>query len=593
MKRLFLSLAILLFWPVLVPAADKTIIVIVSLDGFGANRLSPELNQKVLRHYAQKDSRSFFQAPDLPFLRNLSQSPGVLYKRNGIAPVFPSITNTNHASLLTGKQPRDHRLVGNYFAEPVPGRGYKMVSFQASERKEFYEEIHPPEVILQNFNVGTVFWPSTSGPRTHDPRFSIPEIFLPDQVAPPFRSQQSLFFYHSSFSLEEYAQLLHGQSVVGPEASEVLCTERSLRPLILPLLSQIDSEKFYPQFIETVSRVKQNCPAVSPLPPRVALRFFLDLFNLRKGIESVERMIREGDKDHSLLFLHLITTDTAQHENRGVGFSFEMADRMLEKLNEVLDKTRNGNPLALILTADHGVAFMEKEIFLEKFLIESGMIAFNEKKGVGYLFDKTWDVAKKDRYYSFESPAYWSGVSGMHYSLRLKKPEEAANIVRLIRNGSFPGQKQLGDCYYWEKPARLDSQARQARLVAMSEKPVPEEVRSALPNPFTFETAPHIFCVPKDSHTFFAQAKKGMNGEWIEKTARGKGWHGYFADEKSPELRALFLTTFQGDDTFWKTCLKKGFSSVQTTREVVKKIEKEILSRCLESPGSPPAGVSR
>ncbi|MDO8644574.1 MAG: alkaline phosphatase family protein, partial [bacterium] len=240
-------------------AASKSLFVVVTLDGFGANRLSPSLNKQVLEKYGdKKEAKEFFQLPPLPFLKKLSRSPDVLYLEKGIEPLFPTITNTNHASLMTGKEPREHQLLGNYYAEKVPGLGYKMVSFPASFRPEFYDEIQPPTRIRQQFNIGSVFWPSTSGPRTHDPRFSIPEIFSLSILANPFKSKEALFSYQNgSVTLENYLELLHGQSVVKSKGSGSLCTEKKLKAVLLQLIEQVETSSFYQRFSQDLKNVEE------------------------------------------------------------------------------------------------------------------------------------------------------------------------------------------------------------------------------------------------------------------------------------------------------------------------------------------------
>src|SRR5262245_49278995 len=76
------------------PAADDLPrVVVILVDGFSANALSPETT---------------------PNLDALSKTERATRWSEGRA-VMPSVTNVNHASLLTGTYPEAHGITGNYF----------------------------------------------------------------------------------------------------------------------------------------------------------------------------------------------------------------------------------------------------------------------------------------------------------------------------------------------------------------------------------------------------------------------------------------------------------------------------------------------
>ncbi|MDO8644070.1 MAG: alkaline phosphatase family protein, partial [bacterium] len=384
-------------------------------------------------------------------------------------------------------------------------------------------------------------------------------------------------YQNGSVTLEDYLELLHGQSVVKSKGMGSLCTEKKLKAVLFQLIEQAETSSFYQRFSQDLKNVEESCPQDSQVPPRLALRLFLDVFNLRKGMEAAERLTTEGKQSDSLLFLHFIGTDTAQHENKGVALSFEVMDNIIKKYHHFLQNLSSKVPISLILTADHGMSFIEKNIFLERFLIESGEITFNEKKGVGYLFDKTFDKNEADKYYSLTTPAYWAGVSGMLYSLRVTDRRQTQRLVHFIHQSSFPGKEYLGDCYWW------DLSSEKSVLKSMREKPVPEAVVHALSDPRHSDIAPHILCTPSNGHSFFAQAKKMEGGLLKEKTVVNKGWHGYFAGEESPEINSLFLmqTLHSGKNAEQARCVQKQFQEISNIREIIQTLEAKVAPHCL------------
>lgn len=71
---------------------------------------------KVLLLVIDGCSPDYLSSDNAPNIFKLSQQLGFLKKVQG---VMPSVTNVNHASILSGKWPNETHVIGNYFYDPV------------------------------------------------------------------------------------------------------------------------------------------------------------------------------------------------------------------------------------------------------------------------------------------------------------------------------------------------------------------------------------------------------------------------------------------------------------------------------------------
>lgn len=93
-------------------AGGKPPLLVISLDGFRPDYLE----------------RTIGDLPAAPFIKNLVDCG--LSAKNGMTPVFPSLTFPNHYSIVTGLYPESHGIVANSFYDPDLNASFSLSSPQ-------------------------------------------------------------------------------------------------------------------------------------------------------------------------------------------------------------------------------------------------------------------------------------------------------------------------------------------------------------------------------------------------------------------------------------------------------------------------------
>jgi len=185
------------------PAPDGNV-VLISIDGYRA---------------------SYFDSNPSPTLHSLAAS-GV--RAQWMIPAFPTITEPNHYTLLTGLYPDHHGIVNNDMSDPYIQRGrFLMGKPSSTESPRWWSEAIPIWVSLQRKGIPTaeMSWPGSYG-RIHGTRPDFSEVGKPvgnisretatviDWLALPAGKRPQLTLVH----YESVDQMGH---VHGPESSQV------------------------------------------------------------------------------------------------------------------------------------------------------------------------------------------------------------------------------------------------------------------------------------------------------------------------------------------------------------------------------------
>ncbi len=90
--------------------------------------------------------------------------------------VFPSVTWPAHATVVTGRMPRTHGVIGNYFLDRRTGKRVKTWSIERSglQARTIYDVAR-----VAGRTSAAVLWPSTQGSPSLD--WNIPEIYEPEE----------------------------------------------------------------------------------------------------------------------------------------------------------------------------------------------------------------------------------------------------------------------------------------------------------------------------------------------------------------------------------------------------------------------------
>lgn len=121
------------------PPAPRPLTILISLDGFRPDYLNKG---------------------DSPTLDRLA-AEGVVAPA-GMRPSFPSVTFPNHYTLVTGKRPDNHGIVGNSMDDPVLG-SFSLGKKEAVTDRRWWDQAEPLWVTAENGGVktATMFWPGS------------------------------------------------------------------------------------------------------------------------------------------------------------------------------------------------------------------------------------------------------------------------------------------------------------------------------------------------------------------------------------------------------------------------------------------------
>lgn len=121
------------------PPAPRPLTILISLDGFRPD---------------------YLHQGDSPTLDRLA-AEGVVAPA-GMRPSFPSLTFPNHYTLVTGKRPDHHGIVGNNMDDPVLG-SFALSKKEAVTDRRWWEQAEPLWVTAEKSGVrtATMFWPGS------------------------------------------------------------------------------------------------------------------------------------------------------------------------------------------------------------------------------------------------------------------------------------------------------------------------------------------------------------------------------------------------------------------------------------------------
>lgn len=140
MRHLILRLAAVL-WLIAAPAAaaDKPLVILISMDGFRADYLDRGITPNLSRLAAEG-------------------------ARGAVRPSFPSKTYPNHYSLVTGLRPDHHGLVDNVMVDPlIPGVTFSLGDRSTVKDPRWWNDATPLWVTAERQGVrsASVFWPGS------------------------------------------------------------------------------------------------------------------------------------------------------------------------------------------------------------------------------------------------------------------------------------------------------------------------------------------------------------------------------------------------------------------------------------------------
>lgn len=140
MRHLILRLAAVL-WLVAAPAAaaDKPLVILVSMDGFRADYLDRGITPNLSRLAAEG-------------------------ARGAVRPSFPSKTYPNHYTLVTGLRPDHHGLVDNVMVDPlIPGVTFTLSDRTTVKDPRWWNDATPLWVTAERQGVvsASIYWPGS------------------------------------------------------------------------------------------------------------------------------------------------------------------------------------------------------------------------------------------------------------------------------------------------------------------------------------------------------------------------------------------------------------------------------------------------
>ncbi|WP_353069687.1 ectonucleotide pyrophosphatase/phosphodiesterase [Tunturibacter empetritectus] len=211
----------------------KHYVVLVSLDGFRYD-------------YPQK-----WGAPHIAALASTGATAP-----EGMLPAYPSITFPNHFTLITGRYPEHHGIVGNTFYDPARGEGYSYKDNKTNRDGSWYSGTPLWSLAEQHgMRAASFFWPGSeaqiAGERpdeyvhfddAFDDEKRIDQVIAWLQLPPPQRPHFITLYYSNTDhaghnygpnSLEEQQQVHHVDQLMGDLKSKLDATHLPIDLIIL------------------------------------------------------------------------------------------------------------------------------------------------------------------------------------------------------------------------------------------------------------------------------------------------------------------------------------------------------------------------